>query len=155
MQWSSFTHSVCTQVDELPHNNLLSNICKVFERTAMYSERPLTADHESTDSPDTESLLSIDQSQEKPLLSLQSVSSKRNKKLKSYLHIAAIVFYSTISVVLYAWGAKINGQKCECDQALVYCKKAQNYSNGESVALTRFISSRENGHKIRETNNCS
>ena len=93
----------------------------------MHSPRPLTKDHDPTDSPDTESLLSEEQSQEKLLHSLPSTTSKQNKKLKTYLHIAAIVFYGVIIVILYTWSTIINGKKCSCDSSAIYCEKTESY----------------------------
>ncbi len=93
----------------------------------MSSERLLTKDHDPTDSPDTESLLSTEQSQETLLHSLPSTTSKRNRRLKTYLHIAAIVFYSAITVLLYSWSTKINGQRCDYDNGAVYCKTTASY----------------------------
>ncbi|KAK4090436.1 hypothetical protein Purlil1_5108 [Purpureocillium lilacinum] len=86
----------------------------------MYSERPLAKDHDPSDSLDTESLLSDEQSQEKLLHSLPSPTSKRNKRLKTYLHVAAVVFYSVLTATLYAWSVRINAKKCECENAAVY-----------------------------------
>jgi hypothetical protein len=79
-------------------------------------------DHDAIDSTDTESLLSVEQSQEKLLHSLPSPS-RRNKRLKTYLHIAAIIFYSIITIILYTWSIRINGKKCDSDNAAIYCKK--------------------------------
>ncbi len=93
----------------------------------MYSERPLAKDHDPSDSLDTESLLSDEQSQEKLLHSLPSPTSKRNKRLKTYLHLAAVVFYSVLTVTLYAWSVRINAKKCECENAAVYCKRTKSY----------------------------
>jgi hypothetical protein len=80
-------------------------------------------EHGSPDSPDTESLLSVEQSQEKLLPSLPSTptTSRRNKRLKTYLHVAAIVFYSVLTAILYTWSTRINGKTC--DNAVIYCKK--------------------------------
>ncbi|KAH8699312.1 tat pathway signal sequence [Talaromyces proteolyticus] len=86
----------------------------------MYSARPLMKDHDPTDSTDTESLLTVEQSQEKLLHSVPSNTSKRNKVLKTYLHIAAIVFYSVITVILYTWSTRINEKQCGCDNAAIY-----------------------------------
>lgn len=72
-------------------------------------------------SSDSESLLSLDQSQEKLLNS--SPTSKYNKKLKTYVHIAAIVFYTIIAVSLYVWSTSIDRGKKACENAAVYCKK--------------------------------
>ena len=83
----------------------------------------MTEDYDPTDSLDTESLLSAEQSQEKLLHSLPSTTSKRNKRLKTYLHIAAILFYSAITVLLYIWSTRINGKKYGCDNAAIYCEK--------------------------------
>jgi hypothetical protein len=90
----------------------------------MYSERLLTKEHDATDSPDTESLLSEELSQEKLLHSLPSTASKRKRRLAIYLHVAAILFYSVITVVLFTWSTKMNG-KCDCDSAVVYCKSTE------------------------------
>ncbi|KAF4459079.1 tat pathway signal sequence [Fusarium albosuccineum] len=86
----------------------------------MYSERPSTKDYDPADSADTESLLSAEQSQEKLLPSSTSTPSKRNKRLKTWLHIAAIVFYSAITVLLYVWSARINGKRCSCETGAIY-----------------------------------
>ncbi len=55
-------------------------------------------DHDPTDSSDTESLFDTEQLQEKLLPSLPTTTSKRNRRLKTFLHIAAIVFYSAITL---------------------------------------------------------
>ena len=91
----------------------------------MYSERPLAKDHDHVDSLDTEGLLSADESQEKLPYSLPSTTSRRNKTLKTYLHIAALAFYITITILLYTWSTTINGKMCDCDTAAIYCKQTE------------------------------
>ena len=88
----------------------------------MYSEIRLTKDHDPADSTDTESLLSEEQSQEKLLNSLPSPTSRRNRRIKTFLHIAAILFYGVVTVLLYTWSIKLKGEKCECENAAVYCE---------------------------------
>lgn len=112
----------------------------------MYSGRALTKGHDPTDSLDTESLLSDDQSQEKLLHSLPSTTSKRNSRLKTYLHVGAFVFYTVLTVTLYAWSVRINGKQCACENGAIYCKKTD-YFQDNSMMLT-YVSSRENSYKI-------
>jgi hypothetical protein len=85
-------------------------------------------EHDLIDSPDTESLLSSEESHEKLLPSLPSTPSRRNTRLKTYLHIAAVVFYSIVTVALYTWSRKINGQKCACEDGAIYCKAMNTHS---------------------------
>lgn len=87
----------------------------------MFPDRSLTKDYERLNSPDQESLLRSDGSQEKLLPSLPAPA-KRNKRLKTYLHIGAIIFYSIVTILLYVWSKKINAQKCDCENASISCK---------------------------------
>jgi hypothetical protein len=101
----------------------------------MCSEQPFPKDHDPTDSSDTERLLSTEQSQEELLRSLQSTLSKRNKRLKTYLHFAAIVIYSAITLVLYEWSTRINGTKCECSSGEIYCNKTGLLMGGKEMLM--------------------
>lgn len=93
----------------------------------MYLVRPSTNDLDPIESPDTESLLSVEQLQEKLLPSLRSTTSKRNKNLKTCLHIAAIIFYSISTIILYIWSIRIHKTKCDGNGAIIYCKTAEVY----------------------------
>ncbi|KAJ4253879.1 hypothetical protein NW762_010277 [Fusarium torreyae] len=86
----------------------------------MSSERLSTKDYDLGHSPDTESLLSTDESQEKLLPSLPSTTSKRNKSIKAYLHITAIAFYGIITILLCIWTARLNGENCACQRGAIY-----------------------------------
>ena len=123
-----FSYAVCQtiplQLTRASGSNIIHESLRGL-RTAMYSEPPLMKEHDSADSPDTESLLSVEQLQERVLHLLPSTTSKRNKRLRTYLHIAAIVFYCVISVSLYIWSARINGRICAYNQSAIYCKKTE------------------------------
>ena len=87
----------------------------------MFRDRSSTRDYERVPSPDQDSLLRSDGSQEKLLPSLPAPA-KRNKRIKTYMHVAAIIFYSFVTVLLIIWSTKLNGQKCDCNSASISCK---------------------------------
>ena len=89
----------------------------------MFPDRSSAKDYERLDSPDQESLLRSDGSQEKLLPSLPAPA-KRNKNLKTYLHIAAVAFYSIITILLFIWSTRLNAQKCDCENASISCKSS-------------------------------
>ncbi|CAJ0547070.1 Ff.00g016970.m01.CDS01 [Fusarium sp. VM40] len=86
----------------------------------MSSNRPSAADYSSLASPDTESLLSEDQLQEKPSQYSKSAKSSRNSRIKTHLHAGAVVFYSALTVLLWIWSVKIKEKDCTCDNSLPY-----------------------------------
>jgi hypothetical protein len=86
----------------------------------MSSSRPSAADYSSVASPDTESLLSEDQLQEKPSLYLLSAKSSRNSRIKTYLHVGAVVFYSLLTILMWIWSVKIKEREYECGKSLPY-----------------------------------
>jgi hypothetical protein len=92
----------------------------------MPSNRPSAADYSSVASPDTESLLSEDQLQEKPS-SLYSIPAKssRNSRIKIYLHVGAIVLYGALTILLWIWSVKIKEKECDCEKSLPYCETAR------------------------------
>lgn len=93
-----------------------------FHTAAMSSNRPSAADYSSLASPDTESLLSEDHLQEKPSLYSKSAKSSRNSRIKAYLHVGAVVFYSALTALLWIWSVKIKEKDCTCDSSLPYCE---------------------------------
>jgi hypothetical protein len=126
--------------------------------TIMFAKRSVPKDYSPTDTSDTETLLDKGESQEgeRPLNSSPSVTSERNRGLRAYLHIAAIVFYSVITGLLYVWSVRINGSKCGCEDGMVYCTLMERYlqSPDENVMLILLVSSRKDSRGIREANNC-
>jgi hypothetical protein len=120
---NSFLTRYCSQEITVSHDSGV-----VYSTATMYSEKLLTKGHDSTDSPDTESLLSSEEPDETLLPSLPSTQSRRNTRLKTYLHIAAVVFYSIATIALYTWSRKINGQKCGCEDGAIYCKTVNTHS---------------------------
>lgn len=116
----------------------------------MYSELPLKKEHDVTDSPDTESLLSVDLAQEKLLHALPSTTSRRNRRIKTYLHIAAIIFYTVITVILYTWSTRLHAKSGDIDKSVIYCEyKCILYRQQlGNLKLIRGISSGKNSHNI-------
>lgn len=87
----------------------------------MYSEKRLKqVAKDAADASDTDSLLSLDQSQEKLILSLQHARSKRNARIKIFVHVAIITLYSLIAILLLTWGAKLRATGCACEIGAVY-----------------------------------
>jgi hypothetical protein len=73
---------------------------------------------EKSEAPDTESLLR--EGQPEDLLATQQA--RRNKRLKTSLHLVAIIFYSSITIYLYLWSARLSATECESKSAAVYCE---------------------------------
>ncbi len=99
----------------------------------MHQEHMLTTAEDPTESSDTERLLSEKHASEKQLLRpLASQRTKRNRRLKTWIHTAAFVFYSAVTIVLYTWSLGLRAAHvCYCETGMVSCKSTAGVSKCE------------------------